>query len=302
MVADEQFCPSCGTWIDPLQAEQPEFEEFALGEPDDEPAPPGPVRVPRQEVQCPSCGSSNPVTNRHCEECGARLFQGQLPVAPRPAVQTTAGVRAAMLIAVVLGVVIVAVVLANVFGGNTPAASTLASGSTTTTTALLPPAPVVPLSVDCTVEGLAGFPCDNLIDGEGLEYQFNWEELDPGTEVDITFTFAEPTEIAGLIFVNLEDEDRFAQNYRVADASIDDGTALAIPVTVPNTPGSNSIEYVSMRTNKLIITITGVHSAEERGGQVFSELAIEEIQILGRPARVNAPTDTTTPEETTTTG
>ena len=108
---DQQFCPECGAWIDPtepgIDEENGDFEEFSLsGEPPvDEPQ--APARFPRSEVQCPSCGSPNPTTNRHCEECGARLSQGPLPVAPRPSVQATAGVRAVLAIAGLLTVVVI---------------------------------------------------------------------------------------------------------------------------------------------------------------------------------------------------
>ena len=88
--------------------------EFSLsGEPPIE-VPQAPARFPRNEIQCPSCGSPNPTTNRHCEECGARLSQGPLPVAPRPAVQATAGVRAVLAIAGLLTTVVIIAIVAGV--------------------------------------------------------------------------------------------------------------------------------------------------------------------------------------------
>ena len=73
---DEQFCPNCGTWIDPtsdiFEDVDDEYEEFSLeeGPPPDRVRPP--VQIATQTVSCPSCGAPNPDTNRHCEECGAR--------------------------------------------------------------------------------------------------------------------------------------------------------------------------------------------------------------------------------------
>ena len=101
VAADEQFCPNCGSFLDPLEPDAPRgrenvisvssdgnYEEFELGAP-----PPAVERSNpgRGEVTCPSCGANNPANNRHCQECGARLSQGPLPTAPRPAVQATAG-------------------------------------------------------------------------------------------------------------------------------------------------------------------------------------------------------------------
>src|SRR5688572_33503555 len=78
-----------------------DYERFDLGSP-----PPPSYRDP---VICLSCGAQNAPTNRHCEECGARLSQGPLPAAPRPAVQATAGVRAVIAIGgLLLGVIVIA--------------------------------------------------------------------------------------------------------------------------------------------------------------------------------------------------
>ena len=125
---DEQFCPSCGAFMDPMTTPRPRprptssgnvisvssdgpsdspYEEFSLQTPPTQDTPPRPQSSPRGggggngsgnggPVDCPSCGAVNPANNRHCQECGARLRQGPLPTAPRPAVQATAGVRAAL--------------------------------------------------------------------------------------------------------------------------------------------------------------------------------------------------------------
>ena len=89
----------------------------------------------RGGVSCPSCGASNPPSNRHCQECGARLRQGPLPTAPRPAVQATAGVRAALAISALLFAVVVVAILFNVFSGDdTPSSTTLTASSSTSPT------------------------------------------------------------------------------------------------------------------------------------------------------------------------
>ena len=89
-------------------------------------------------VMGPSCGANNPSFNRHCEQCGARLSQDPLPVAPPPMSRTSPGGRAlGVLAAVVLVVALVALVF-NVFrgGGDETAAE---STSSTTTTSTIPP-------------------------------------------------------------------------------------------------------------------------------------------------------------------
>ncbi|MDH4118988.1 MAG: hypothetical protein OEW30_16525, partial [Acidimicrobiia bacterium] len=221
-VGDEQFCPTCGSWVDPLPGGNgEEFEQFSLGE-----APPADsqtARIPRQETQCPSCGSPNPASNRHCENCGARLAQGALPVAPRPAVQTTAGVRAAMGISAVLLVVIIAVVIANVFGDDDAASTTTVAAIQSTTTARVEPQPLTILDVDCklssdaTLEAIAGFECGKLIDGDAErtgEFQFTWTDLPDGTNPVIVLKFAEQVSVRSIVWTNIKDPTRFAQNYK----------------------------------------------------------------------------------------
>lgn len=301
-VTDEQFCPSCGAWVDPMQElgdhTEGDFEEFSLGEPPPEgEEAPQPLRVPRHEVPCPSCGSSNPINNRHCEECGARLSQGALPVAPRPAVQATAGVRAAMAIAALLVGVVLIALLFNIFvGGDDPSTTTVAADTTTTTAPPPESGPIDVLSVNCSVPGLSGLDCSNLIDGGQGEYQINWETLEEGESVTIDLIFAEPMVVTGFVWENLPEGDRFYQNYRAQAISVVDGTPNAVPLTVrlDDEPGAQVMEYASFRTLKLSITVETVYFPQERNSQIFTELAVLEIQPLGYPAGAIATTTTTT--------
>ncbi len=302
--SDDQFCPSCGAWIDPTESRdavsnEDDFESFSLS---DEPPPtdiPTTVRVPRNEIPCPSCGTSNPASNRHCEECGARLSQGALPVAPRPAVQTTAGVRAAMAISgLLLGVVVIAV-LFNIFTGDeTDTTDADAATTSTTTTTTITPDVIPILDADCSVEGLANFLCDNLIDGTSdREYQINWETLDEGQDVVVELKFAEPMVITSFRWENLPaDSDRFFQNYRARDVIVSDGSpnSAGLGIRLDNQGGEQTVPYASLRTLELTITITSAYEPEPRNNTVFSELAVADIRVVGYPASAVATTTTTT--------
>ncbi len=313
-VGDEQFCPTCGEWIDPLKGgNAQDFEQFTL----EEGPPPGeppigsdadtgeePAQIRRQparyeeEIPCPSCGTRNPMTNRHCENCGARLTQGALPVAPRPAVQTTAGVRAALGIAGILLLVILAVTLVNLIGGDDPEAAADTSSTSTSTTRPPDPVPLPILDVDCAIDGIPGFPCDNLIDDLEGEYQFNWDQLDEGAEVAIVFTFPQAVEISGLIWENIpaDENDRFLQNYKVQRITVEDDRGPEIPLGIANQAGTIPLNYISPRTNKLTVRIVAVHPAEDVDGQQFSDLAVRGIQILGNPVATDAGTQAGTTE------
>jgi RNA polymerase subunit RPABC4/transcription elongation factor Spt4 len=316
-VAEEEFCPTCGAWIDRLDEVQPgpgdeDFEEFSLGDlpPEDDPGEAGwesqRVVVPRQEVQCPSCGSPNPASNRHCEECGARLSQGALPVAPRPAVQATAGTRAVMAISgILVGVVVLALLFNAIMEGDAaPATTTVAADSTTTTAPA--PEPIEVLRVECQPADLmlSGFPCEDLVNARPGEFQVNWQALPPEESVTVTLVFPSPMVVRQIQWENLPDGDRFHQNYRAKTVEVmAEDFLVPFVLRLEDQPGLQVFPVASLGTNTLTFTITDAYLAEVVNDQVFTELAIAEITVLGYPAPPSdAPTSTTVPADTTTTG
>ena len=321
---DEQFCPSCGAFIDPMASDQPRprpqprptgnvisvssdgsYEEFSLSEPPSAPESQEqpPSRGGGGEVHCPSCGAANPSNNRHCQECGARLHQGPLPTAPRPAVQATAGVRAALAISGLLLAVIIIALIFN-FGSGDPSANTDTSTSTsapTGTTVLAQPGPVTILDEVCTPEGISNLICDNLTNGEGTEYQVSWEEtVAEEGEVTIFLTFEEPIAISSIRWVNINDETRFRQNYRAESLTILAQDSLSVtPVELRNIQGTQDIPFVSLETATLEIKVVSAYPPEVVNDNIFDELAIDEIVVIGRPVISTEPAPSTT---TTTTG
>ena len=306
-VVDEEFCPTCGTWIDPLTTASPgtprngdDYEEFDLEE-GPPPAPPA-----GEPLICPSCGAANPANNRHCEECGARLRQSPLPAAPRPAVQATAGVRAVIALSALLGLVVLGALILNLFSDDPPGATTTtvvaAEGTVTTTDTTAPiqdPGPIRILVANCTPEGLGGsFACSNLINGSEGEFQINWNEL-PETEktVVIQLTFAQPMVVERIDWNNIEDETRFRLNYRVHGITIDaEGNLIPVGQELQNEPGLQSFPFAAIRANWIRITVQSVWNAEVTNDQEpFDELAIEEITVIGYPA---PDTTTSTPDDT----
>lgn len=312
-VVDEEFCPTCGSWIDPLTTATPrkrdndDYEEFDL----EEGPPPQRATTEREPLICPSCGAPNPATNRHCEECGARLRQGPLPTAPRPAVQATAGVRAVIALSALLGVVVLGALIINLVQGDdttTTTTAAAANGSTTVTQ----PDEVVPepdqidvLVANCTPEGLGGdFACSNLIDGNEGEFQINWNEL-PETEkrVVIELTFAQPMVVERIDWNNITDDVRFRLNYRVKSVTIEaEGNPVPVGQELQNTPGLQSFQFAAIRANWIRITVQSVYAAEVVNEQEpFDELAIDDITVIGYPAPDTSGTGGGTGGTTTTT-
>lgn len=260
------------------------YEEFALGSEPPEAAPEGEdAPEPRRNVQCPNCGAINPPNNRHCQECGARLSQKPLPTAPRPAVQATAGVRAALAISGLLFAIVVVALLFNVFGGDGTTETTIAAETTTTQT-IADLGPIEVLSSECTPEGIGAFVCDNLTAETG-EYQVTWEELGEGENVRIRFTFRQPMTVTRIDWGNLEDVTRFKQNYRARGVVIDAQNALQpFPKELEDVPGEQTFGYAAVNANWIEFTVESAYAAEVVDGNVFRELAIKQITIIGRPA------------------
>jgi RNA polymerase subunit RPABC4/transcription elongation factor Spt4 len=315
VAADEQFCPNCGSFIDPL-IEGPasrgdnvisvnsdgNYEEFELG------APPPPVeRSTRKsqnspETTCPSCGAVNPANNRHCQECGARLSQGPLPTAPRPAVQATAGVRAALAISGLLFAVVVIALLFNIFNGNGGTTESTVAVEDTTTTSLQEPGPLDILQAECSREGIGALVCTNLISGTEAEYQFNYEEVPDGEMITIRLVFNQAMVIQRIDWVNLDDPVQFKRNYRARGIIINAQDSLqATPLQLEDEPGLQTIPYAAIDTNWLEITIQSDYPAEVVDDNRFTEMAIQEIQVIGRPSTTST-TESTTGSTPTTTG
>ncbi len=281
---DQQFCPVCGQWVDPL--EDPEFEEFTLGdappaEDEEEVSAPAPVT---QYVNCPSCGAANPAHNRHCEECGARIAQGPLPVAPQPMIRTTAGARALAVILVAVAVVALLAWGFNALFGGDDEPSAQETSTTTTTSGAAAPEQFIPISVTCSSELNENFGCSNLIDG--TERYWN-DQSAQGRDAQIEFTFAEPIAIEQIVFKNVGDDASFNRNFRVKGFEIitDDLPDRSIIEQLDDSNRSQLIEVASLRTRQLTFRVTSTYAAEAVAGETpFNELAIDEIEFYGRAA------------------
>ncbi len=295
--ADEQFCPTCGSFIDPLVPEPAarrdniisvtsdgNYEEFNLDNPPREESHREKGASDRGGVSCPSCGASNPTSNRHCQECGARLRQGPLPTAPRPAVQATAGVRAALAISALLFGVVVIAILFNIFNGDETPTSTTAVASSTTSPTSADLAPIEVLSVTCVPPGIGSFICENLISGSDAEYQVNFEEIAEGENVVIRLTFVQGMTITRIDWSNIADPVRFKQNYRAHGIVINAEEALTpVVFQLDDTPGTTEIPFAAIDADWIEITIESAYNAEVVDGNNFTELAIDGITVIGRP-------------------
>jgi hypothetical protein len=269
------------------------FEPFNLQDgppPEGEPRPSATGEGPRtpegipqvhQPVACPSCGSGNPPFNRHCEACGARLSQAQLPVAGQPMLRTTAGARALMVLAGIILAVAVLALAVNVFGGGEEAASTTTS-STTTTVATLNIIELSPVRTECTSE-LAAFPCTALTDEDADTY---WNATDGGVGAELTFLFSPPVQITEMFIYNVEDQESFLRNARMKGIEIEiDDLTQAIVTELADTNEPQKVQVRSLGTSRLTLRITSAYPGQTyEDKEPFRELAAREITFFGRVA------------------
>lgn len=274
---NDDYCPECGQWVDDAG-----YEEFEL---DKEPDSSTIQSLPYDSIPCPSCGANNPPTNRHCEECGARISQGALPVAPQPMIQTSAGIRAAMAIGGVLIAVVLIAVLFNVFGGDGTTETTLAAGGSTSTTSPISQSPLglVPvLSSTCSSELNDSFGCALMFDGDPTT-AWNDNRL-MGVGATITVTFDGPYSLEQVIIKNLDEDVRFRRNYRISGFKItsDDNPTGQVDV-LDDATGQQIVNFPTLRSTTVTIEVQSTYPAEDVDDQsAFTELVIQEIEFFGR--------------------
>ena len=288
-----------GTWDDPL--EDIDFEEFELTEPGsyDEPASYDAAyeQPPVALISCPSCGAHQHAGNKHCEQCGARLGSGTVPVAPRPLASVSAGTRAlTIILAVLAGVVLLALIYTNTIGSSPDEDAADDPVDPTVTTPAVDTVgnieQITPITISCSTE-LNGttLACTNLID----DTPAYWNDNSLGGDgAVITATFATEVRLEQVQFTNLADSVTFRRNYRIRGVSIvaNDLPGLPFVDELPN--DNNRVHAVStptLNTIQVIIRVTAIWPSEAIDGRAFDELALDEIAFWGRV--VESPTPET---------
>lgn len=296
-------------WNDPLA--DIDFEEFELGEHGSRGDAGASSEVytpqPPAMITCPSCGAAQPATNLHCEQCGARLSKAELPVAPRPLANVTAGTRAlTVILAVLAGVVILALGF-QIFGSDDePAAGDTANtaedgsgdpatdGATSTT--LLELQPIRPITIECSTQfNDSSLACSNLIDGDENTI-WNDNALE-GVGAIFVVTFSQPVALEQVTFTNVVEDDRFRKNWRIDGVQIIANDLSGLPL-VGSLPNENTRDHVvqtrTLGTTELTINVVSTYPSESVGGTAFDELALAEIAFWGRLVETVTPASTTT--------
>lgn len=264
------------------------FEEFSLDEgppSQDEPITPVPQDV--DYVSCPSCGAANPAHNRHCEECGARLSQEMLPVAPPPLLRSSAGARALVAAFVVILLVVVAAFVFRAFGGEEEPSAAQTTIAATTTTSRGRARLITPLTVTASSSLGEKWSPENLTDRDPTT-AWNDDSLG-GKDASITFTFISPVEIHWVNVAHYQDDELFFRNFRVRGFLItaDDLPDQPLPGELEDVPGEQRVSFQSVRTTRVTIEVVSTWPAQAFNGEVpYLELAIQEIEFWGRDAEL----------------
>jgi hypothetical protein len=106
--------------------------------------------------------------------------------------------------------------------------------------------------------------------------------------------------VVSIEWVNIEDATRFRQNYRAQSLVIQaQDSVTEFPARLEDQPGTHRIAYSALDTTTLVIRVVDVYQAELTDDNIFDELAIDEIVVIGRP--VTPTTNTTVPGDVSTT-
>jgi hypothetical protein len=187
---------------------------------------------------------------------------------------------------------VVIALLFNVFNGDPSAegSSTTAVSAPSTTIAEL--APIDVLDVECSQEGVGSFVCANLIDDTEEEYQFDYEAVPEGEAITIRLIFDRPTVVQRIDWINLEDATRLKRNYRARGITIAaDNSLQPVLVQLEDLAGSQPVPFAALDATSITITIESDFPAEVVEEERFTEMAIQEIRVIGRPGGVTSGTN-----------
>jgi hypothetical protein len=205
-------------------------------------------------------------------------------------------VRAALAISGLLfGVVIVALLFNFIGGEGTTTTTTVASTSTTAPEAQ-ENAPIPVISVTCSVDGISSFVCANLTTGTEDSYQVNWEELQAEEGViTIRLTFDQPMVVQQVVWRNLTDTVRYQQNFRPRGLIISASDQITdLAHELQDVAGEQVFPFAAIGANWIEFEIASAWVATVTEGNVFKEIAIDEITVIGRPQAAAASTTSTT--------
>ena len=237
------------------------------------------------------CWAPNPSTNRHCEQCAARLGHSEFrSLVSRGRDPVWVGVAA---VAVVLVLIVAFVVVANGAGETdavppiesaepeATAAATEPPGPIEDTAPVTPAGPLVPDGIEASSELSPDFAPGLMLDGD-LTTAWNDASLH-GDGATLTFRFSAPTTFERLIITNLSDPDRFTRNYRLREYAISiDGAAPATTGELQDTPAPQTVELGGARGSVVTLTVVSTFAAEATdSGPGFEELAIAEVEFIG---------------------
>jgi hypothetical protein len=254
--------------------------------PPSQPPPPREAVSPHSDLErpCPSCGTGNPPDRTWCQRCGERLAEPDpgphVPPPPPPPQRSRFGVVVAS-----AAVVLAAVLLVLYLLRDTSEVDPVADESPEAEDA-------APVRVDPTsVTASASSELDPVPDRDLTYFASNTLDGDPETAWNhdgsrgtgagerLTFEFAEPVEVVGLVIVNgyAKSAEVFEQNGRVRDALLISDSAT-VEVTLEDHAESQEIALDVGTTSSLTIEVVAVYP-----GTTFPDLAVTAVEFLARP-------------------
>lgn len=243
-------------------------------------------------ISCPVCWGLNPVSNRFCESCAARL--GSLPErAPPRQIRSPRIGMSILTVGFFVGVVFFIVLVVLALGREEASPSTTLQAEVATSTMSEPntpfagdpvgPVPLEPVRVSASSELSPEFGAENVADGDPTTA---WRDASRhGEGAALTFSFAEPVSVLAVVIAGLPDDEAFHNSYRIHELSLVTGGGEVIEDEIPDSPEPFRLQVGNEETHEVTLEVISTYAGEPHGGEpAREELAIGEIEILGRPA------------------
>lgn len=147
------------------------------------------------------------------------------------------------------------------------------------------PRPLQPVRVSASSQLSDDHSPESLVDGD---VETAWRDAAlHGDDAVLTFKFDGPVEVYAVVISGVGDDREFHRSFRIRDFRLRFGEgAPPVEGELPDSPEPYRIDLGGIETELLILEVLSTYPGEAQDGEpATEELAVGEVEILGRPSR-----------------